>query len=797
MGETTTLNTCMATGCHAGCIHRTRVKDGKIVKVERIIYPHGEEGTICLKAVAGARLPYHPDRLKYPLKRKGERGEAKWERITWEQALDEIADKIKNIIEEYGPESVRIWSGGSSSNPRYGTQLMLGQRLNNLLRASVPAGTMELRHPPVQSAVDSNLPYSAYISFGSGNEHLVDPRSLLEGNTKYLIVWGSNPAEMANRLWKYISEAQKKGAKLVDIGLLFDDTAEKADWWVPVKAGSDAALALAMIGVIINERLHDEEYVMKYTIGPILVRADNGKFLRENDILPEGDAQKYMIWDMVGGQAKAIASKTYEIAGFKPALLGTYKLGGIECKPAFQMLADLANQHPPEKVEEITGVSAETISKLAREFATIKPAAIVASFGLRYKNSGNAYRAMDTLAAITGNVGEMGGGIIFGMVTQGITNAFNIKFNDTDITFPPEARSKTPTVAKSNQRTNARKPSPMKAMVTYGVNPMHTQPNRQRWFEEIFPDLELMVVDDIFMTATAEYADYVLPDCTIFERDDIDVGYGGYIILLEKAIEPVNECKPPIYLWSELAKRLGLGEYFDKTIEEWIELKLNTKDSSIAGIEPPLTFERLKKEKMIRANIPREIYHPFLDKKFLTPSGRIEFYCEELVPAGDGLPVFREQVESPRSALAAKYPLVFNTANNKYFLHTLLANEPTILKAYRMEPYLSINYQDAEKRGIKEDDIVIVYNDRGSCKVKATVSKLTPTGVVHVPHGWWPKQFIEGHLSHLLLSFTDPEIRDKARDIYWEVVTERSHLARWAGSPDILFDCLCEVKKAE
>ncbi|MFC2070069.1 molybdopterin-dependent oxidoreductase, partial [Chloroflexota bacterium] len=646
MAETTTLNTCMATGCHTGCIHRTRVKDGKIVKVEKIIYPHGEDGTICLKAVAGARLPYHPDRLKYPLKRTGERGEGKWEQITWEQALDEIADKIKNIIEEYGPEAVRLMVGGSSNNPMEGTQHMLGHRLNYLLRSSYSTGSPpQARRDPDENfvSIDSNLPYAAYVCFGSSkDEYFSDPRTLLEGNTKYIISWGSNPAEMHNRMWKYISEAQKRGAKLVDIGLLFDETAQKADWWIPVKAGSDAALALAMISVIINEKLHDEEYVLKYTNGPILVRADNGKFLRESDILSGGDPQKYIIWDTASGQAKTITPKTYEIAGSKPALLGTYKPGGIECKPAFQILADLANQHLPEKVEEITGVSAENIKKLAREFATTKPAAIIASFGLRYKNAGNTHRAMATLGALTGNVGEMGGGLFFGMVTQGIANAtFQIKFNDIEITSPALACAKPAAVVKPGKRMIAGRPNPVKAMLTYGSNPLHTNGNPRRSIEEVYPDVELIVVDDIFMTATAEYADYVLPDCTIFERDDIDIGHEGYIILIEKAIEPMYECRPPIYLWSELAKRLGFGEYFNKTFEEWVEIKLNSKDPSIAGIEPPLTLERLKKEKMVRANVSREILPPFADKKFFTPSGRIEFYNEELISTGECLPVFR------------------------------------------------------------------------------------------------------------------------------------------------------------
>jgi anaerobic selenocysteine-containing dehydrogenase len=795
VGEIATLNTCMGTGCHAGCIHLTRVKDGKIVKVERVIYPDGEEGTICLKGVAGARLPYHPDRLKYPLKRAGRRGEGKWERVTWEQALDEIADKIKRIREEYKPESVAISPVWNSTNPGGGIQPMLGFRLRNLLQAT------ELNQG---IPIDANPVFSSYFSFGTAGGTIADPRTLLEGNTKYMIAWGTNPAEMAVRFMKYISEAQERGAKLVDIGLVFDPTAEKADWWIPVKVGSDTALALAMISVIINEKLYDEEYVIRYTNGPFLVRTDNGKFLRESDIFHGGDPQKYVIWDMVGGQPETIAPRIYGISGFKPALLGTYKPGGIECRPAFQMLADLANQYLPEKVEEIAGVSWETIEKLAREYATTKPAAILISFGLRYKNSGNAYRAMTTLGAITGNIGVMGGGIIFGMMSQGRFNAPLLKFNDIPIIFPTEARAQSIPMAQSFQCMITGKPYPIKALVIYGANLLHTFPNPRRWIEEVFPNLELIVVNEIFMTATAEYADYVLPDCTVFEREDIDIGHGGHIVLIEKAIEPMYECRPPIYFWSELAKRLGLGEYFNKTIEEWIEFRLNSKDPSVAGIKPPLTLERLKKEKMIRANVPREIYHPFLDKKFLTPSGRIEFYCEELVPAGDALPVFGEQLESPRSALAKKYPLVFNTANNKFFMHTMFANDSSILKSYKMEPHISINPQDARKRGIKDGDVVKVYNDRGSCKVKAMVSEAVPPGVVNIPHGWWPKQFIEGHLANLLLPLASPETRDEAREIFWSVATERKGIDiggldefRHAYSPDTIFDCLCEVKKVE
>ena len=790
MEEIATLSSCPGAGCHEGCTHITRVKDGKIVKTERIVYPDGEEGTICLKGLAGSRLPYHPDRLKYPLRRTGKRGEGKWERVTWDQALDEIAAKIRKISKEYKPESIAIMPMLNSVTPGGGIQpVLLGYRLQNLLQA-----TDLYQGCPI----DSGPEFSNYFTLGTSFASIMDPRTLLEGDTKYMIAWGCNPAERSFRFMRYIGKAREKGAKLVDIGLVYDSTAAKADWWIPVKAGSDTALALAMISVIINEELYDEEYIVKYTNGPFLVRTDNGEFLRESDIHPEGDARKYVVWDIASDQPKAIAPKTYESPGITPALFGSYKPGMIDCRPAFQILADLANKHLPEKVEEITGVSPETVEKLAREYSTAKPAAILIGCGLRYKNSGNALRAMDALGAITGNIGVSGGGTIFG----GIFFSHPINFNDIPIIFPSEARARALPMTQAFQGMITGKPYPIKALVMYCMNPLHTFPNPRRWIEEIFPNLELIVVNDIFMTATAEYADYVLPDCTVFEREDLYIAPGGHIVLQEKAIEPMHECKPPLYFWSGLADRLGMGGYFTKTIEEWIEFRLKSEDPSIAGIQPPLTMERLKKEKIIRANTPKEIYHPFLDKKYLTPSGRVEVYCEELLAAGDALPVFREQLESPRSALAEKHPLVFYTGNKKFFMHTIFANDPLMLELYESEPHIYINPLDATKRNIGNGDVVKVYNDRGSCTVKATISEAIPPGVVHLPHGWWPKQFIAGHVQNLVMSLATSETRDEAREVFWSIAAERNGVRpfgeTWfAYSPDTIFDCLCEVERVE
>ena len=794
MATKTVLSICPGNGCHAGCIHQTHVEDGKITKSERLTYPDGDTGDICVKGVAGARLPYHPDRLKYPLKRAGKRGEGKWERITWEQALDEIAEKMQSIRKQYGPESILFEPYGNSV-PVSETQMLLGDRLKNLLEATDFAQGC---------GIDSGSMFSSYFSYGTSFACWLDPRLMVEGKTKYIIIWGTNPAEMGIRAWRFVREAQKNGAKVVDIGVIEDPTAKGSDWWIQVQPGSDNALALAMIDVIIKENLYDEEYVAKHTNGPFLVRTDNGKMLRESDISPEGSASNYVVWDSISGKPETIVPYVGGREGIKPALKGTFTASGIECKPAFQLLAELASEYTCQKASAISKVPVETIQKLAREYATTKPAMILVRHGLRYTNAGNAHRSMEALAAITGNTGKMGGGILNGTCTQGSANAPLLKLNDDPIKHPTPARSKIVSMAQYMECIRTGKPYPIKAFIMYASNLFHSFPSWRRWREDILPNLDLLVVNDIFMTATAEYADYVLPDCTLFERDDMDIGLNGYILWLEKAIEPMYECKPPIYFWSELAKRLGFGEYFDKTLDEWTALRLDSRDPSITGIDPPITVERLKKEKMIRANVPEGIFYPWGPMQFPTPSGRIEFYHEQLLSAGDALPVFKESLESPRSALAKKYPMVFMTANNRYFMHTQFANDPKILEQYIKEPHLSINPEDARKRSISNDDVVTVYNDRGKLKAKALITGEVPPGVVNIPHGWWPRQYIEGHYRDLIASIATMKIRDKSREIYWDLAYEQWQKGTGgqypetilAFSPDSLFDCLCEVKKA-
>ena len=303
-------------------------------------------------------------------------------------------------------------------------------------------------------------------------------------------------------------------------------------------------------------------------------------------------------------------------------------------------------------------------------------------------------------------------------------------------------------------------------------------------YREIFAQMELVVVSDIFMTRTARYADIVLPDATIYERDDIAVN-GDYLQLLEKAIEPLHEARTALDVWSELAKRVGLGAYFRHTPQDYMRMLLASGHPSVDGI----TFERLEEEKIVRGNLPSPPETPFARGIFPTPSGRIEFYNESLVEFGEELPFHRETLESPRrSPLAGRYPLIFLSAKVRATMHSIMANVDWMQEVSE-EPRLHINPADAQKRAVADGDWVVAFNDRGRVKLKARLSEAVPPGTVNVPHGWWPERFAEGHYSDLLHRIDDLTTIDPVLESGGVVGDSR------ACSGLIHFDCLAEVVK--
>ncbi|MCJ7824518.1 MAG: molybdopterin-dependent oxidoreductase, partial [Anaerolineales bacterium] len=383
---------CPGSGCHANCPLQVHVVDGRITKVQAAPFLDRPDDThCCLKGLASAYFPYYPSRLKYPMKRVGARGEGKWEQITWDEALDTIGQKLIETRDKYGAQSILCDFAGSSQAPTAGSSINAGlaaQRFGNLFGWTNPNGWVDDTGSVVADF------FTTGIDLGGD-----DSKDMISSNL--IVVWGANPAESGFRDMKHINLARAKGVPLVVIGPLFDPTAAKADWWIPIRLATDAAVGMSMIQVIIEEGLHDKEFLRRHTVAPLLVRQDNGLLLRESDILAGGSEERFAVWDEARSEAMFV-DRGQQDGPDTLALTGTYTVEGVACCPALQKLIDVVNeQYKPEQAVEITEVPAETIRELARRYASAKPATIYYNFGLgRYFHGNLSNRAQLALAAI-------------------------------------------------------------------------------------------------------------------------------------------------------------------------------------------------------------------------------------------------------------------------------------------------------------------------------------------------------------------------------------------------------------
>ncbi len=277
----------------------------------------------------------------------------------------------------------------------------------------------------------------------------------------------------------------------------------------------------------------------------------------------------------------------------------------------------------------------------------------------------------------------------------------------------------------------------------------------------------------------------------------------NHIVLQEPAIEPLGEAKDPSYLWRELSKRVGLGEYFDKTAEEWLDIRLHSPYPMIANIDPPLTMERLKKEKLIRAAVPEAPYDPYVSRKFQSKSGRIEFYVERLADLGEALAVYRPTLEVPDGERESDYDYHFFTGRQRFFMQSLFTDDPWMAKLSGGKPSARMNPMDAEIEGLIDGDTIECFNQRGKVKTTLRLDEAIPPGTVQVWFGWRARAFEEGTYSELLVPLGGPETIDALAKRWWQHISDEGKIGSMfagaesilAGAWDTIWDCACNVRK--
>ncbi|WP_105600092.1 dimethylsulfoxide reductase subunit A [Cronobacter sakazakii] len=714
--------------CGSRCPLRMHVVNGEIRYVETDNtggddYDGLHQVRACLRGRSMRRRVYNPDRLKYPMKRVGKRGEGKFVRISWDEALDTIAQGMKRIISDYGNEAIYL---------NYGTGTLGG----TLTRSWPPGKTLLARlmnccggylnhYGDYSSAqIAAGLSYT-YGGWADGNS----PSDI--ENSKLVVLFGNNPGETrmsGGGVTYYLEQARAKSqARMIVIDPRYTDTAAgREDEWIPIRPGTDAALASAIAWVLIAENYVDQPFLDNYCVG-----------YDEKTLPPgapaNGHYKAYILGDGPDGTAKT-----------------------------------------PAWAAPITGIPEARIIKLAREIGEAKPAFIAQGWGpQRHSNGELACRAIAMLPILTGNVGIHGGN------SGAREGSFSLPFErmptlqnpvETSISMftwtDAIERGPSMTATADGVRGKEKLDVPIKMIWNYAGNCLinqHSQINRTHEILQDDKKCELIVVIDCHMTASARYADILLPDCTASEQMDfaLDASCGNmaYVIFADQAIAPRFECRTIYDITSALAGRMGVGDTFTegRTQEGWLR---HLYAQSRRAIPELPDFDTFRQQGIFKLRDPQGhhvAYQAFRENPAAnpldTPSGKIEIYSPALadiaarwqLPEGDvihPLPVYSPGFEQVSDPLRAQYPLQLTGFHYKSRTHSTYGNVDVLQAACRQQVW--INPQDAQARGINDGDLVRVWNARGEARIEAKVTPRIMPGVVALGEGAWYQPDAEG-----------------------------------------------------
>ena len=720
MTDEVVVNTVCAHNCGGRSPLACTVRDGRLVRVAPADHPDTRYRGLCVRCLTLPQWVYAEERIATPMRRTGERGSGQFESVSWDDALDEIAGRFTALIDAHGAHSIAFSRTSGSS------QLANYSRLAALIGGGGSMNFFGGVDMAVHMGLNNVLGFKGM--FGQAANEWTD-----RPNARNCLVWGNNPAETSMTSMRFLLDARAAGTEIIVIDSRYSATAMHATWWIAPRPGTDLALALGMLHVLFDEHLIDESFTTEHTVGPLLVRKDNGRLLRESDVSATGSSNGYLVVDAVGipGESSAVST---------PRLRGHFEVGGHPVATAFTLLADLVADYPPDRVAGITGVPDADIRELARMYAD-GPSTIGFGYGVdRYLHAEVLTRAAATMAVLTGNIGKPGSGV--GVQSHGIGSRMAA------LGPMPPLPDWAGTESIPNIEVGSRD-LPVRALFCQGdwLNQRMAHMARAR---EYLESLEFVVTVDHFWQTTAEWSDIVLPASTFLEgRERVrDVAMAGNSVMLRQpVIPPVGDSRPDNEIEKALAERLGLGEYFEATCEDMVRGQIDgSTDPAMQGI----TFDGLLAGGGSAAlKVPRTPNVQYPDLRFPTATGRAEFYVEALAPFGEALPVYREDHEAlPGHATADRYPLVLVQAHARQRAHSTFFNTRWTLELWP-EPVLEISRADAGARGLTDGDLAEAFNARGNVVARVAVSADYPPGMANLSEGWKQNQYLAGNVQTL------------------------------------------------
>ncbi|MGI6032582.1 MAG: molybdopterin-dependent oxidoreductase [Coriobacteriales bacterium] len=773
--------------CTGGCGIVAAVKDGQIkTLIQASDYPEeeGHNPRGCLKGLSMIDLIYGPQRMKGPQVLTGEPGSVdSLKDVSWDEALDTAASKLREIADKYGPESIACIVQVT------GTGLVVKGAIARL--AGINGWSMHGGYD-----MNGDLPMSAPETFGCQSE---ENETYCWPDSKLMLIFGSNIAVSRLPDAHFMTEARENGTKVLCFDPNFSVTASKCDAWYSIKPSSDAAVALGMVKRIIDTNKHDADFIKTYTDLAFLVDTATGKKLRAKEtdgVSAPSDIPSYRESYVVmtkGGLKATDPTSLKPISGVELEGSFNVKVNGktVKAKTGFTLLIEKLKEYTPEKVEELSDMPADSLVAIADEVATTKPTHIVyGASNYQWYHGDLKGRALSLLAAITGNIGKEGAGFStyagqyrmrFPCAAWWVSNMKKPNF----IPFEYLVHGTTETMNKKIKWPK----SGVKAWIFYCCNPFdqHNMNNElRRQVEE--GDLELVINLDFQQTTSSLYSHVNLPGVSWYEKTELTTTpVHPYMQLQQKAVEPYADCKNELWILNELEKRYDpkaqkefwpYGEDYDKATDQIIEVLLKNGGPQVAGI----TLEQLRQGpvKLKHANpgkkrIPyyEQIhdYQPFPPASYpetiettgaLVPSGRMEFYRDEdtFIEVKETLPVHKPPFEETEYKLDPsardKYKLALLTRQTIHHVHSTHSNNLMMNELTDSKPRVFISPNVASERGISEGDKVEVYNGRNTATAWAAVDPGIRDDCLIFEEGWWSRYTGEGSYNAFIYPFINP-----------------------------------------
>ena len=676
MAQRTTVHAACPHDCPDTCAIRVTVEDGVAVRIQGDPDHPPTHGALCTKVARYTERTYHPERLLQPLRRAGPKGSGLFTKVGWDEALDEIAARLRAIAAR-DPQAILPYSYAGTMG------LVQGESIAARFFHRLGASLLDRTICASAGGTALNATYGSRV--GMHVEHYRESRVIL--------IWGSNSIASNLHFWSFAQEAKRAGAKLICIDPRRTETADKCHQHIALLPGTDGALALGLIDELVRNDWLDHDYVERHTDGWPELRAQAG------------------LW-------------------------------------------------PAERAAKVCGITAAEIRGLARDYATLTPAAIRLNYGMqRARGGGSAVRLIAALPCLTGAWRARGGGLL--LSSSGFAPVRRAALERPDLLPTPRPRTvNMSTIGDALLRDASAGFGPkIEALIVYNSNPVAVAPQSPQVVRGFAREDLFTVVLEHFQTDTADYADFILPATTQLEHFDVHSSYGHtYVLVNEPAIAPLGEARPNTAVFRALAARMGFTEGCFADTDEQIGAQ---------AFAATVDFERLRRDGWWRLPLADA---PFAEGGFPTPNGRAQF-----APAALGVADFLAPYESVQSApdLARRYPLAMISPPARHFLNSTFVNVRS-LRSIEGEPLLEMHPDDAAARGLSDGGMVRTYNDRGEYRCRMQITDRARPGVVVALGVWWRKFGVAG---------------TNANELTHQRLTD-------IGRAPAFYDCLVEVAAA-